>query len=369
MKKFKLIIIACFTCSAAIMIPSCADRTVFPDSGEEIRAAIMPVVTRTDGSVDLEFTLYIFDRPMVSGQDYAFSRSITFGSEGATITFTGTDLSGREYRFLFIARENGSEEMIVIDKSAADKALSSSAWSDIRLEAVTPFLSLDNYCGVTDMTGSEIKDAGTIEGTLKRFVGQPVYDIYRVAENDINSPERIHSSEVLSVIDRIYGIDFRFSGLTYRMAFSETNDLTPDREETISMSYALAVETNDDAKTPVPQQDGIIAEYLTNVTGSTRIYGRCLLPADGDGISVEMDFQYIDTIRVCWDEEQSDPGHVHDKWCNHLSYINLNIPRPGLKFVVEPNKFTRHKIGIPCDRVIDVPQEGGFIINTTWDGY
>ena len=368
MKKVRLILILCLVCGAAVTTTACADKTLSPNGGEEFRAVLSPVVTRGDAETDLEFSLHIFSKG-ISQQNYTFVKTIALDEEGTSLTFTNNELTGNEYRFLFLAGEVGSQQINLLDKSTGNAIAPEGVWANVRLEASVPFLSVDNYCGVTDMTGSEIKNAGTIEGTLKRFVGQPVYDIYRVSGGSVNSPVSVQSPDVLSVIDRVYQIDFAFGNLTNRIMFSETNELIPDRESTVTGSYTLQVETDEDAKTAIPQQDGIITEYLTDIGGSTRIYGKCLLPASDDGISLHIDFLYIDTILVCWDEAQSDSGHVHDKWCNSLSSVELNIPRSGLQFIIEPNKFTRHKIGIPCDRVIDVPLEGGFTIDTVWNGY
>ena len=312
MKKIRLILISCAVCFAEITGYSCDDITASSDCGEGINVSLSPVVTRAGGA-DLDFSMYMFDRAIGSTGDYTFLKSLVFDEQGTIMTFTKSELADREYRFLFVAGETGSDEISVVDKFTDGNIVAAGIWNDVRLEAADPCLSDDNYAGVTDMTGPEIKEAGTIEGTLNRFVGQPVYDIYRVADKNVNSPMDIQSADVLSVIDRVYEVDFGFTGLTKRMKFSASNELVPDRDVTVPGSYILTVETGDDARTTVPQQAGLNAVYSPEIAGSTRLYGKCLLPADGSGISVKMDFRYFATLYVCWDAAQSDPAPVHDK--------------------------------------------------------
>jgi len=380
------------------LILSCSDTTSMdPVPGQEsVRVALSPGVRAGYSVGTLTYGVYIFQSPEGENNFTLFNTLSPFAS-GTELEMSPSDLAGSAYRFFFIALPEGvSEQTVITEYAGAGGSVPATglslgcAWDVIRFNYPAGGLDADYYYGVTEMSGQEILDAGEVNGTLDRVVGQMVYDIFKT-NGTVNDPVGVSSTaDVASVLDRVYQIDIDYTGVTSRLLFEGT-ELVPDLEAA-PIVYSEEIDAEElglDLITGkimpgAPSSGAMVESYLPEgaeaslYTGAVRIRGAYLLPATS-GVTVSLTFHYYDTIPVC---NNSSPGdrpvtdksgktivdYTHESMevCFPKKSISLNLPKSGT-LGIQSNYFTANKAGIPCNRVIEVPVNKGIFIDTAWE--
>ena len=346
---------------------------------EQVLVALSPGQRAGYSGGTLNYGVFIFRSPEEESH-YAFFGTLSPFTSGTSVKMNLSDLVGYNYRFLFIALpEDISYSTVVTELSAGGNSVpvtgssSNFTWDALRINRPGTALSADFYYGVTEMEGAEIIESELVEGNLVRMVGQMVFDIFK-ANGTVADPVGIpESAGVTSVMDRAFRVEVEYTGLTPRLLFDADHTLVPDlaagtysaTEEIIPL-YDLA----DGKVTPSPQSSGDALEvYLPAdaapalYPGAVRVRGAYLFPA-ASGITATLTVHYFDTTPVCGNTSDT---HTHDlHGCYPVKNIELVLPKTG-SLSVRPDYFTANKIGIPCNRVIDIPLDYGISVDTTWE--
>lgn len=318
------------------------------------------------GAADAEYGLYKAVYPFVSGSDLELELAA---------------LDGAGLRFLFTAMPAGVNQNDVVSALTGEtvsplaQSAAGLAWSSVRFVHPGVALTADYYYGVTDITGADLIAAGKVEGILTRFVGQMTYDIFKVS-GSLTNPVGVSDTEnVLSVIDRVYLIEEDCAGLTARLKFDGTTLVADTEAEPYTLENTI---------TPVPdgstgkvtlaeaRTGGAIEKYAASgeeadlYLGAARIRGAYLFPA-ADGVEAVLTFHYYDTTPICGgNHADGQEGHTLEGcYVKPAGGLPLYVSRGG-SVAVKANHYTANKIGIPCDRVIDIPLNSGLNIITGW---
>lgn len=359
MKKIELFLTALIACVVLMGSPSCAVDPDSPtDGGIEVGAAVTLDIQEAGSGVGLDYSLSVF-RKQPSAADYVLYKNITL-SEGTTyVTLPLSDVKGSDFKFVFLAGLSGAPDISLVRASDNASVSQGDAWADARLLSMTDSMTVENYCGIEDVNGDELIVSPNVHGTLKRVVGRAIYDIYRIdpsAKTPVSIADTVGNT---SVLDRTYSVKFRYTGVTRRMAFAPDNSLVVDGVTDITDEMTITPGQN--YRVLLPQADTAIVNHFKEAAGSARIYGQCMLPSSSEGIKVFMEFDYVDTTPVC-----GNTNHTHSRECFTDNTISLDMPQNGMKLPVAANNYTRTRIGIPCDRVIDIPRNGNLSIDYGW---
>lgn len=308
--------------------------------------------------------LYVFSKT-AGDADYKLTDSLSEVIDGETrLKLNLKDLREREYRFLFIGTSEQKPEMAV--KHADDLPLDlDTPWEKIAIGMTTDSLSVNNYYGIKDLSGTDIMKMESINGELSRLVGQMVFCFYKVQPGGMDPWPSIDDPKVASVLDRISSIDITYQGVARAVRFDENNlPITqPGTEKELNNTVRFSLSKDSLLTVNIPQE-GVPVEKADSIHKGAILQGACLPPSQA-GIRVSMTFHYYDTTPVC---EELHASHEHTVKCYTLSSLSLNLPKdketPGLS--VLPDYFTINNAGLPCNRVIDIQYESDFKLETDW---
>lgn len=308
----------------------------------------------------LETPLYQFRRATGTGDAYVLECSYASVSDGATLKLPLADLKAYDYRFLMIARPAGSEWLEL--QTAEGRAFGpGDAWDDLRLVSPSGAASGDVYGGFEDQSGAELLDSGSIRLTLTRIAGQVVFDFYRYDET-LSKPVGAVSQEVQSVIDRVSGIEIVYENPTTALRFDADGQLRPAAVASEPLRQTIAPALTD-FKVELPQADKGLAAYSADARGSLRIEGSFLLPS-ASKLRVRLAFTYYDTTPLCGNDHAGD----HVAGCFAQRQLTLDLPAADAPegLPVAADCFTVNRARLRCDRIIDVPVEGGIEADFGW---
>lgn len=306
--------------------------------------------------------LYVFSKTS-DDADYQLTDSLPKVTNGAS-RLTLKNLSQSNYRFLFIGTSEHNPEIAV--KHAGGLSLDfGTPWKQVAVEMTTDSLSVNNYYGIKDLTGSEIWGMESINGELSRLVGQMVFCFYKVGPGGITDRLPVDDPKVVSVLDRISSIDIAYQGVARIVRFDGKNlpVAQPGTEKELNHTVRFSLSGDSLLAVKLPQE-GVPVEISDSIVGGAILKGACLPPSQA-GVRVSMTFHYYDTTPVCGNR---DASHKHTVECYTPSSLSLHLPKQpaaaGLS--VLPDYFTINNAGLPCNRVIDIQHESNFILKTDW---
>lgn len=329
---------------------------------DKIRCFSVPGPSVTTDGEPLTVSVYIFSSP--SGLNrYTLTDKIASIGSSATYRFHNGDLVSNDYRFLFIA--TGTQPEIGLFTKTGSLPEKGIAWEDIVLRTLTSAPGTDNYYSVETLTGKQIEATDRITGRLTRIVGQTIFEFTRSSDASKVVPTDIISPDVGSVLDRVNEIKITYSGVPTEVGFdNEGKPVTYGANIEVSQTIAVRYDPSD-MKVSVPQTDNGIDPPISGVKGGARIMGLCMLPSNSS-ISTNMIFTYFDTTPACGNNHTA--GESHNTSCYDTRSITLDIPPFGSTGLsVLSDTFTVSKIGLPCDRIIDVPETNSINIDFNWN--
>lgn len=338
---------------------SCSDDDTQRDEPLGTNSLSVPVSLemKSGTGASYDFTVYVFEKTTDNNGDYLLKDSLRLTGSSDQLIFKHEDLETKNYRFLFTATP-GTPEIFVLQKDEQPLAFGTS-WKDVIITRIAKSLSGDNYWTVLDLTGSAILASGSVKGILRRIVGQMVFDFFRT-EGDITVPVDITSTDVTSVMDRVFKITIRYTGQVSQLTFDENNNLIPVTGKTINIQQEIipVLEANTQ-KVAIPQEDKGLLEY-ESIKGAVRIKGEYLFPTD-ENMEVQLTFKYYDTLLLT-DNVVYPDGYYPEK------EISLQLKKNGTQlFKIIPDCYTVNKAGIHCNRIIDIPVNSGWDIDTEWN--
>lgn len=322
-------------------------------------------IANTDLPENLECTMYIFGKTGAAS-NYILKDSIHLNAENRRILpYAGTDWNEENYRFLFIAMPPENAGLTLTNHNDANLERAIDTWKNVRIKAAdTKSISGDCYFGILDKTKEEIADSRLISGEIKRLVGQMAIDIFRVDEQ--GAPMNKQDAYISTVLDRVYQIDFAYTGLTDEISFDTDGEpvwLTTKTLTETSMNIALG-----DTLQMYVDENPLLTVAPEGVEGSVRIKNLFCLPST-DNVKLKVTFHYYDTTPTCGITEKGY-NHYEEEDCFVTKTIELNLPQNNNEkdyLDILPNYYTVNKAGIPLDRVIDLLQPGSYGLNTTWE--
>jgi len=328
---------------------------------------LLPVnirVATADLPEDLSCKMYIFSKS--AGESvYMLKDSIHLDNEKRRIlSYIAEDWNEDNYRFLFIAlpAENGG--LRLINNTGSELTRDIDTWDKIRIKADdTKNISGDCYFGVIEKTKDEIDNSRLISAEIKRLVGQMAIDIYRADDGGAAMDKQ--TAHISNVLDRVYQIDFDYSGLTDEIAFDEEGE--PVWKATTALTQtSMNIQLGDTLQMYL-EDNPLLSVAAEETEGSVRIRNLFCLPST-DNVKMKVTFHYHDTTPMCGDFEHAhyDEGDA----CFTKQALVLNLPQNNDEkeyLDILPNYYTVNKAGLPLDRVIDVLQTGSFGFNTVWE--
>lgn len=345
---------------------SCSDAESDGRKGITGQSDIPLTLHSEEASVErkLGCSVYIFSQTYAAdGYQLEDVVRSTIGQE-TSLPLNVADVAGRAYRFLFVATPEEIPELAIATRTG-EPAVRGVRWEEIMLTEGEAPLSIDNYYGITEMTGPEIAAAGKVEGHLTRLSGQILFDFYKAGPGGVDDPAAVDPARGQSVFDRIYQVDITYTGLPSGIAFGEGNRPEPVYSENKSSEQTLHFALTSGLNVSVPQaEEGLYVH--PSAAGGVRLQGPCFLPT-GPKLRVAMVFHYYDSMPVC-ETSSSFSGHLHTKDCYVQKTVELSLPAlssEGLS--VWPDYFTVHKAALPCDRVIDIQHQSEMNLQTSWN--
>lgn len=321
-----------------------------------------PLSLKTKGfSVDaghLNYSLYIFSHTSGSTEAYRLDSTIHPLQETSKLVFSNQKLVEKDFRFLFTATPAARPEITITQGNTAGDPASGSSWSEIRIRTAADSLTIDNYYGVTDLTGAELLKTDTIRGQLTRLVGQTVFDFTKIG-NSLENPLPTDAT-VTSVFDRIYQIHLEYTGYTTMLRLEGKDQLVP--ADTVSVPLSLSYITRLDSvlKLTIPQEQ--IDTLAVGKLYGGRLRGACLFPTTGT-LQAKLTFYYYDTTPLC-----PNLVHRHEADCYAKSSVKLTLSgKPAATGIpVQENAYTVNRIGIRNNRIIDISYGADMDLDTQW---
>lgn len=344
-------------------LQSCTDRYGETEPWSDTQAGIVcrTLADEEKNTGDLQTKLYIFTKGGNSG--YQLIDSLPEVVSGSTrLKLNPADLRTKQYRFLFIATSANKPEIGVKSTDSSSLAFGTS-WEKVAVSTIEDSLSVDNYYGISDLSGQAILQSGTIEGELKRLVGQMIFCFYKIDAQ--KKPVSLNDSTVLSVLDRISSIDITYKGVPRQVTFDAANKPVALAGDEGTLHHTIHfLQTEEGLKVNLPQP-GIPVETADSIPGGAILKGACLLPSN-QKIQVSMLFRYYDTTPVCG---RTGTSHTHGVQCYTPRTLSLDIPKETdmLKLKVLPDHFTVNNAYLPCNRIIDILHTSGFEVHTKWN--
>lgn len=316
----------------------------------------------TPSAAGLEAPLYLFRRAAGTQDGYLFDRSYTSIADGETLKLPLAELKASDYRFLMVAQPQG-REWLSLNTAAGTSFAPGVAWEDLRLECAAGGAAPEGYGGFTDMSGEAILRDGIIRLALTRIAGQVLFDIFRTG-GSLSQPESIVSPDVKSVLDRVARIEITYESPTTALRFDENGTLVPAAYASEPLTQTIEPRATD-FRVALPQADRGLGVYDDGLRGSLRMEGAYLLPSDAQ-LRVKLRFSYYDTTPVC----DNDHTEAHSPACFPLRQVALALPAAdaGTGLPVGADCYTVNRVGLRCDRIIDIPVGGGIETNFDWQG-
>jgi len=362
--KIKLQFILLF--AGCLGFVACSDNEGEGNGKSGLNTGELPVNIRLSNSdlpENTRCTMYMFGKNN-GDSDYILKDSFHLSAENRRILpYVESEWENTDYRFLFIAFPSEDAGMVLSNDGYSDLTREVDEWSKVRIKAAdTKTVSGDCYFGVLDKTKAEIDGSRIISGEIKRLVGQMAIDIFRVGDN--GAPMDKVNPKIASVIDRVFRIDFEYSGLTNEISFD--NDGEPKWETTSGLTKtSMDIQLADTLQMNLVDNE-VLGVSSEEVEGSIRIKNLFCLPSVGN-ITLKVIFNYYDTTPACGDVNHA---HTAEAGCYVEKALTLNLPQNSNEreyLDILPNFYTVNKAGIPMDRIIDLNQTGSFGLNTTWE--
>ena len=341
---------------------ACSDEEKV-SSGPETSVFELPVLfdTKATASSAMQYAMYIFEQE--GSGPYLFKDSLILTEPTGHYTFNKKDLLKKNYRFLFTGTPAAGAEIFTLQ--IGNHSLTEGMdWEAVILTCKKAAVSEYNYCKVVDMSGQDILTQGSINCKMERIVGKMVFDFFK-AQDGVTplQPVDIDSEEVLSVMDRIKSIEVVYTGLISTLTFNQANELIPDASTAgdNTVTQLIHIENTPEFKVTIPQEEiGLVG--VDNVKGAVRLVGGCFFPTL-ENMAVTLTFTYYDTTPVCEKEE------VHSEGCFKQKTLVLNLKDQNNTQVLRimADRMIRNKIGIHCNRIIDVPVNSGLNIDVEWN--
>lgn len=308
----------------------------------------------------LDTPLWLFRREAGSQQEYVLDSIVESVSDGATLKLPLEGLQRYDYRLLMVAQPTAGAWLTVTAADGGSLA-AGDPWSGVRLTSATGAASSEGYCGFTDKRGADLLAEGSVRLTLTRVAGQLLFDLFRTA-GSLAEPQSVVSPDVESVIDRVSAIEITCANPTTSLRFDENGVLIPASYAAQPLRRTVRPELVDFGVS-LPQADRGLLVYREELRGSLRLAGDFLLPSDAK-LRVEMVFTYYDTTPTCGNAHTGP----HDATCFPLRQLTLNLPAADAAagLPVASDCYTVNRIGLRCDRVIDVPVSGGVAADFGW---
>ncbi|WP_158712756.1 DUF5031 domain-containing protein [Parabacteroides pacaensis] len=332
-------------------------------SGPEATVFELPVLFDTKATVSsaMQYAMYIFEQE--ENGPYLLKDSLILTEPTGRYTFDKGDLLQKNYRFLFTGTPAAGAEIFTLQTGNHSLA-EGTEWKDVLLTCKKTTVSEYNYCTVKDMSGQDLLTQGMIKCKMERIVGKMVFDFFK-AQDGVTplQPVDIDSEEVLSVMDRIKSIEVVYTGFVSSLTFNDANELIPGKSiaDDNTVTQFINVENTPEFKVTVPQEEiGLVG--VENVKGAVRLTGGCFFPTSGN-MAVRLTFTYYDTTPVCEKEE------VHSEECFKQKTLVLNLKDQNNTQVLRivADRMIRNKIGIHCNRIIDIPVNSGLNIDVEWN--
>lgn len=188
-----------------------------------------------------------------------------------------------------------------------------------------------------------------------------LFDIFRTG-GSLSQPESIVSPDTESVIDRVSRIEITYENPTTALRFDENGTLVPAAYAAEPLTRSIEPQATD-FRVALPQADRGLGVYDAGLRGSLRMEGAFLLPSDSH-LRIKLLFTYYDTTPVCGN------GHAdaHTPACFQQRQVTLALPaaEAGTGLPVAADCYTVNRVGLRCDRIIDVPVGGGVETNFDW---
>lgn len=347
------------------LFQSCATSWENPPEVPDDKSEILLHTELMNGIVvnGLLTKLYVFSK--VGTGDYLLTDSLPQVVSGTSrLKLSLADLETNDYRFLFIATPEANPEITVRRKDNY-ALLPDATWQDITIGATVENLSIDNYYGIKDMTGSEILEKKEITADLTRLVGQMVFCFYKVGPGGVKDPVAVDDPNVASVMDRVSSIDVTYEGVPRLVTFGAGNEPVALAGSESTINHIVRFSLMDDGqKVNLPQEE-ISVEVADSIPGGAILKGACLLPSQ-QSVRVSMVFHYYDTTPIC---ENFEKGHMHSTACYTPNTLSLHLPQSNSSqgLSVLRDCFTINNSGLPCNRVIDIQHTSGFDVDTKWN--
>lgn len=347
------------------LFQSCATSWENPPEVPDEQSEILVRTQLMDGIVvnGLLTKLYVFSK--VGTGDYLLTDSLPQVVSGTSrLKLSLADLKTNDYRFLFIATPEANPEITVRRKDNY-ALLPDAAWQDITIGATVENLSIDNYYGITDLTGSKILENKEITADLTRLVGQMVFCFYKVGPGGLKDLVAVDDPNVASVMDRISSIDVTYEEVPRIITFEADTIPVALSGSEVTLNQTIRFSLTEVGQKVVLPQEGVPVEINDSIHGGAILKGACLLPSQ-QSVRVSMEFHYYDTTPVC---ENFADTHVHGTACYTPKTISLHLPQSNSSqgLSVLRDCFTINNSGLPCNRVIDIEHTSGFDVDTKWN--
>lgn len=337
---------------------SCTERQESPEWVDSKSGVLFRTELREASPANGLLTkLYVFKS---AGQEsYRLCDSLPEIISGSTrLKMSLAELNKNHYRFLFVSTP-ASEPEIQVTRMDGSPFVFGTEWEMMSVTMATDSLSIDNYYGIKDLTGTEILQLEAVEGELTRLVGQMVFCFYKAGSEGVTNPD------IASVLDRVSSIDITYESVPRKIMFDAANLPVSVTGANRRLTHTVRFSLSEDGQKVALPQTGIPVEIADSIPGGAILKGACLLPCR-DKVTVSMAFHYYDTTPVCGHTES---GHKHVAECYMPGDLLLNLPKntgiTGLS--VLPDHFTINNAILPCDRVIDVQHTSGIQVNTVWN--
>lgn len=309
---------------------------------------------------NLQTKLYIFSTD--GDNNYSLIDSVSSVVSGSTrLKLNFANLNKKDFRFLFISSPVSRPETQVVHIDGFPMVFGT-AWEKIAISMLEDSLSVDNYYGITELSGKDILQLGTVQGELKRIVGQMVFCFYKTDKD--KKPVLLNDTTVSSVLDRISSIDITYKEVPRQITFGTGNHLMSVTGSEVTLKHTIRFsQTEDRQKVVLPQTENSV-ETADSIPGGAILKGLCLLPSN-QNVRVSMILHYYDTTPIC---RQKD-SHIHKAACYMMQTLSLDLPKntdiPGLN--VLPDYFTINNACLPCNRIIDIVHTSSIEVNTVWN--
>lgn len=341
------------SCSEDEKVSSDPEATVFE----------LPIVfdTKATASSVMQYAMYIFEQE--DSGAYLLKDSLILTEPTGHYTFNEKDWLKKNYRFLFTGTPASEAEISTL-QTGNSSLTEGTEWKDVVLTCKKAAMSEYNYCTVEDMSGQDILNQGIIKCKMERIVGKMVFDFFK-AQDGVTplQPVDIASEDVLSVMDRLKSIEVVYTGLISSLTFDETNKLIPVASTAVdnTITQLINIENTSELKVTIPQEEiGLIG--VDNIKGAVRLVGWCFFPTS-ENMDVTLTFTYYDTTPIYRNQEEHSEGYFKQK----TLVLHLKDQNNTQVLRIVADRMVRNKIGIHCDRIIDVPVNSGLNIDVEWN--